>query len=212
MNFEASTQHKYWYYPSANWRSDKEQQLFQDCIWFIHELEPQCGLASSRKAFVTAAHYFHRYFSVHSIEDAPMESQNSFSPKNRHAARMVAFTCLFISGKTEEVPWPKYTHGSLQCRGYRADRMCAAVHGSITLEKLMECERDVLETLGFCLVVHQTIPRPLPGSDDEKRETILLMNSKFCLSKTPEEFGEALKTVDLQAFGFPVPLQMPIEL
>ena len=200
MNVEESSQRQYWTYPVLEWRSEQEQQLFKECIWFIHELEPKCGLASNRKAFVTAAHYFHRYFAVHSIENSPTtnitvreEEENVLTSRY---PRLVAFTCLFIAGKTEEVPWPKYTHGSLQCRGYRAEKMCAAVDGLFQMDELMLCERDVLETLGFFLVVHQTKPRPKPGSNDEKKETILLMTTKYCVTKTPEEMGLAIQAVN----------------
>lgn len=194
MNYLASTQRNHWKSlcrDDGSWRSAQEQTIFRDCIWFLHELHPKCGLGPQRKAFVTAAHYFHRYFSVRSVEE---ESANP---------RLAAMACLFIAGKTEEVPWPKYSHGSLQMRGFTARKLCEAADDEVTIEELTEREREVLELLGFTLIVHQSKPRPAPGSDDEMRETLLLMSTRDCLTKTPEEFGEALKHITLTEFGFP---------
>lgn len=188
MNYDTSTQKRIWTIPSdsAHWRSDAERDLFAQHIWYMHEMQTEFGLVSTRRAFVSAAHYFHRYFAVNRIEDHPN-------------TQLVALTCLYTASKVEEIAWKKFTHGSLQYRGYEARRICAAVP-DVDMDALIDSELDLLEALGFNLLVHQTQPRPAGGSDDEKRETLLLMTTRDCLSKSPTEMGESLKRMDLATY------------
>jgi hypothetical protein len=160
-----------------------EQDIVARNIALIYKTLPKCGLGDPRRAFVTAAHYFHRYCVVESIEEEPRPEA-------------IAMACLFIAGKTEEVPWPRYSHGSLQNRGFTARNICAAMP-SVTIDDLIEYERQVLHAIDFCLVVHQPKACPEKGSDEELRETVFLMATRACLVNSPSELRRLVQAVDL---------------
>jgi len=195
-SYEASTQRARWTIPASEavWKSDQERLLFIEHLRFMLESVSEFGLSVGlRRAFVTAAHYFHRYFAVHSIEDHP-------NP------RLVALACLYTASKVEELPWRKFSHGSLQYRGFEARRICSAMP-EIDMDSLLNCELELLQTLEFSLVVHQTVPRPETDSEDERRETLLLMTTRACLCMSPSEMGDALKDIDLSAYDSIVGVQ-----
>jgi hypothetical protein len=192
MNYENSTQYKLWTFPNwiGSFSSLKEQELIQEAIWFMHDVHNELGLTNPflRKCFVTATHYFHRYFSCNSIE----QCEN---------VKLFGLTCLFLASKVEELPWQKHTHGSLQNRGFRSERLILNFSNIVkNIEELTTCEREVLECLQFSLIVHQTQPRPFPDSTEELKETLLLMTTRQCLVKTPEEFGKVVNQLDVNQF------------
>ena len=190
MNFPSSTQYRTWTYNTPE-LTENEHRVISECIWFIHDVQTNSELGPQRKAFVTAAHYIHRYFSKVKIEDVASPS-------------LVALTCLFLSGKTEEIRWPFYVHGSLQNRGFTAKRLCEHLN-ECQIEDLIQCEQEILTVLDFNLVVHQTIPRPKANSLEELKETALLMYTRCCLDKTPIEFGKLIEKIQIKISNQGIP-------
>lgn len=194
MNYTTSTQSSHWTKAVSDLPAvdNGREEVLRECVWFLHQLHPKLGHGQQRKAFVTASHYLHRFFSKVDVLIYPNPI-------------FVAVACLFIAGKTEEIHWPSHVHGCLQERGFRAEQICEQV-ASLSQHELAKLEMEVLHVLDFDLVVHQTVPRPSPNSEEEWKETALLTCTRNCLTRTPEEMGRDLRQVQVRtdAQGVPV--------
>ncbi|CAM9474378.1 unnamed protein product [Chrysoparadoxa australica] len=199
--------------PSSELDIKIDSQLRSTTACFI--MDAGLKLSLSVDAAATAVTFCQRFFAVQSFE--------------QHDRFLIATTCLFLAAKVEECSC-KLEDVLMQCHElWNAHKMERALERKSTAfrrlrEKLLICERAVMQTISFCLMVdhvHRHIPdlikalRPVFRSQHGRELTRLAsaiandcLGTRLCLTTVPRKLAAAIVFTAATVLDKPVALKI----